>query len=110
MSWIVTLLALGLLLTPLIISIRRGTELFKVRIRNGKAIFLRGRIPQALLDDINDIVRAPPVPKADVRAVRRAGKPRLEASGELTPDQRQQLRNVLGTYSLQRIMAGGRRR
>jgi hypothetical protein len=109
-SGFLLLAALGLLLVPLIISIRRATELFVVRIRAGEAHLFRGRIPQALLDEIGDVVRSPRVTEAELRVVRSSGRPELSARGALGPDQLQQLRNVLGRYSVQRIAAGGRRR
>src|SRR3954471_5409477 len=108
MTWLFTILALSLLLLPLAISIRRSTELFRVRVRAGKATFVRGRIPSGLLADVSDILRTPPVERAEIWAVRRSGKARLETKGELSAEQRQRLRNVIGTYSLQRILAGAR--
>ena len=108
-TWLLTVLAISLLLVPLGISIRRSTELFRVKVRNGKAIFVRGRIPQSLLTDIDDIVRTPSVAHAEVWAVRSSGKAVLETKGDIPRDQLQRLRNVLGTYTLQRILAGGRR-
>ena len=54
MSGFLLLAALGVLLVPLVISIRRATELFVVRIRAGEAHLFRGRIPQALLDEIGE--------------------------------------------------------
>jgi hypothetical protein len=50
----------------------------------------------------------PPVERAEIWAVRRSGQARLETKGELSAEQRQRLRNVIGTYSLQRILAGAR--
>jgi hypothetical protein len=104
------LLVLALACVPLIIAIRRATELFVVKVRDGKAHLFRGRIPQSLLDDINDVVRKPAVAAAELRVVRRSGKPELSARGELRPEQLQRLRNVLGRHGVQRIAAGGRRR
>jgi hypothetical protein len=97
-------------LLPLVVAIRRATELFVVKVRDGQAHLFRGRMPQSLLDDINDVVRSPRVAAAELRVVRRSGKPELSARGELGPDQLQRLRNVLGRYGVQRIAAGGRRR
>lgn len=110
MNLLLTLLAISLLLLPLIISIRRSTELFRLRVRNGRAAFVRGRIPQGLLDDFNDVVSSPPVQHAEIWAVRRDGRAELMTKGELHRNQPQRLRNTLATYTLQRIMAGGRRR
>jgi hypothetical protein len=110
MTGILLLVALALALLPLVIAIRRGAELFVIKVRDGQAHFFRGRIPQGLLDEIGDVVRSPKVAEAELRVVRRSGKPELETRGELGADQAQRLRNVLGRYSVQRIAAGGRRR
>lgn len=106
MTWLV-LGVLALALLPLIVSIRRGTELFLIKVRDGEAIFSRGRMPQSLLDDIGDIVGSPRIERAELQAVRRGGQPELVVRGDVSPDQRQRLRNVLGRYSVQRIAAGG---
>lgn len=108
MTWLSTVLVLSLLLIPLAISVRRSTELFRVKVRDGKASFVRGRIPQSLLSDLEDIVRSPPIGRAELWAVRRSGKARLEIRGEISAEQGQRLRNVVGLYSLQRIRAGAR--
>jgi hypothetical protein len=109
MTWL-ALGILGLALLPLIIAIRRGTELFLVKVRGGAAVFSRGRMPQGLLDEIVDIVQTPAVERAELRAVRRGGQPELVARGDLSAAQLQRLRNVLGRYSVQRIAAGGKPR
>ena len=108
MTWLLSILALSLLVIPLAISIRRSTELFRVKVRAGKASFVRGRMPQSLLNDLEDIVRSPPIARAELWALRRGGKARLETKGEISADQRQRLRNAVGMYSLQRIRAGAR--
>jgi hypothetical protein len=110
MNLLLMLLGIGLLLLPLVISIRRSTELFRLRVRGGRARFVRGRIPQSLLDDFSDVVSSPALEHAEIWAVRRDGKAELMTKGEVHPDQLQRLRNTLGTYSLQRIMAGGSKR
>ena len=106
MTWSLTILALCLLVLPLAISIRRSTELFRVVVRDGKAIFVRGRMPQSLLHDLDDIVGSSPLARAELRAIRRDGKAQLEIKGELSAEQCQRLRNAVGMYSMQRIRAG----
>lgn len=110
MTWFLILLAIGVALIPLVISIRRSTELFKLRVSAGQARLVRGRIPQSLLGDFNDIVSSPPVQDAAVWAIREGGRAQLLTRGTIHPDQVQRLRNALGMYSLQRIMAGGKKR
>jgi uncharacterized protein DUF3634 len=108
MTWFLILGAVGLALWPLVVSIRRSTDLFVIKVRAGHAFFVRGRIPQSLLHDIDDVVASPPIEHAELRAVRRVGQAELLVRGEVGSEQRQRLRNVLGCYSLQRILAGGR--
>ena len=110
MTSLLLLAALFLALIPIALAVRRSTELFVVKVRDGEARFFRGHIPQSLLDEIADVVRTPRVPHVDLVVVRRDGRPELSARGDLHPDQAQRLRNVLGQYSVQRIAAGGRRR
>jgi len=108
MNWIFALAGLGVLLLPLVISIRRSTELFKVKVRGGAARFVRGRMPQGLLSDIDDVVKGSNIERADLWAVRRSGRAELVTKGALTREQLQRLRNVLASYTLPRIAAGGR--
>ena len=110
MTWIYLLGGLGLLLLPLVLSMRRATELFRLKLRGGQVHFVRGRIPHSLLQDVGDVARASQIERAEVWALRRDGRAELHHRGELTPEQLQRLRNVLGSYSLQRILAGGRPR
>lgn len=110
MTPLLLLAALVLALTPLVLAIRRSTELFVIKVRGGQAHFFRGHIPQGLLDEMADVVRVPPVAHVDLVVVRRDGRPELVVRGTLHPDQAQRLRNVLGQYSVQRIAAGGSRR
>jgi Protein of unknown function (DUF3634) len=97
-----------LLSTPLVLSIVRANELFFLRIREGKISVRRGRIPQRLLDDIADVVRA--VDRATLRGVVEDGRPRLYAEGELAPEQKQRLRNLIGTWSTAQIRTAPRPR
>lgn len=108
MAFLWVVLAFVLVCLPLAIALERSTELFVVRVREGRARFVRGRIPQALLDDISEVVKEPPVHAARLRAVRRRGRAVLVTKGELDAHQKQRLRNVVGQYPLQRIAAGGR--
>jgi len=102
------LLLLLLLSIPLAISLGRASELFCVTVRNGKATFRRGRVPQRLLDDISDVVKKPRVKKATIRVVKERGRPRAIISGEVSDATRQRLRNVVGTFSTAKLEAGGR--
>lgn len=108
MTWLLLLAAIGVLLLPLAISIHRSTELFKVRVSNGKVRFVRGRMPPGLLSDLEDIVRSSSIESAELRAIRQGGRAEIVARGAWSPEQLQRVRNIVATYSLQRILAGRR--
>jgi Protein of unknown function (DUF3634) len=99
------LLALIALLAsaPLVLAMVRANELFLVRVRDGGVRLIRGRVPSRLLDDLADVVRQPAVERADLRAVNEGGRPRLYADGELSPEHKQRLRNVIGAWTVQQI-------
>jgi hypothetical protein len=97
-----------LLSAPLVVAIMRANELFFVRIREGKVSIARGRIPQRLLDDMADVVRG--IDRGSLRGVVENQRPRLYAEGELTPEQKQRLRNLIGTWSVAQIRTAPRRR
>jgi hypothetical protein len=101
------LLALAL---PLAVGIRRATELFHLRVSDSRVKLVRGRLPQALLSEIQDIVSRPPVTRARIRVVLDAGQARVIASGELEEGQVQQLRNVVGRFQVSQIRQGSVRR
>ncbi|HEX9296263.1 MAG TPA: DUF3634 family protein [Polyangiaceae bacterium] len=94
-------LAFALLAMPLVLALVRANELFFLHVRRGRVSVRRGRIPQRLLDDISDVVRT--VESATLRGVIEGGRPRLYAEGELRDDERQRLRNIVGTWSTAQI-------
>jgi hypothetical protein len=99
---------LCLLSIPLVFSIYRSNELFVVEVRKGKVRFTRGRMPQRLLNEIADVVRRPRVVSGRIRVVKEGGMPKVQAEGQFEPDHLQRLRNVVGTYEVAQIRAGGR--
>jgi hypothetical protein len=96
--------------TPLVLALVRANELFFVRVRDGNMRLVRGRVPPRLFDDVADVVRRPAVPHAELRAVNEGGRPRLYAEGELSPEHKQRLRNVIGAWSVQQIRNAPRSR
>lgn len=104
----VGLAILAIFAVPLVVSIRRSTELFVVDVRKGRAFLRRGRIPQRLLNDLGDVVKRARVVSGTLRCVVEQGRPRLYPSGQLEAGTIQQLRNVVGTYDVAKIRAGKR--
>ena len=106
------LFALGLLTVlaiPLWLGLRRATELFSVEVRDGKTRLARGHCPPRLLSDLGDVARRGRLERATVRVVTEGGKPRVVPGAGLDDAVLQQLRNVVGTWSVQQIRAGRKR-
>lgn len=110
MSWLLGLLVVAVMAIPLAVAIYRSNELFRVDVRNGVGELSRGRIPQRLLDDVNEIMRRPVVKRAVLRVVKEDGRARVIVAGDVAEGQRQQLRNVVGTWEIAKLRAGGKRR
>ncbi len=108
MGGLVLWLVLAAFVAAIAISIRRSTQLFVLKVRQGRVRFLRGRIPSGLLGDVEDIVRQPPVAEAKIYCLRSGDEAYLRVEGQLGEAQRQQLRNVVGNYSLPKILDGRR--
>lgn len=107
--FIAALLLFGLLVLPIVIGIARGTTLFVLRARAGKLELVRGRLPQALFDDLDDVARRERLHGVEVRAVVEGGEPRLTIKGSVSPGVEQSLRNVLGRFRLMQIRTGNLR-
>jgi hypothetical protein len=88
---------------PLVIALLRANELFCLRIRSGKLVVARGRIPQGLLDDIGDVLRDARVGEGTLRGVSEEGRVRLYPEMELTDAHRQRLRNVVAQWPVTRV-------
>ena len=79
-------------------------------VENGVIRHVRGRLAPGVLSDVADVLAKPPVARGRVRIVRDAGVARLEIRGAITPEQVQQLRNVIGNVPLVRLARGRLRR
>jgi phosphoserine phosphatase len=90
----------GLVLVAFVIVVliasARANELFRLSVREGRVLVVRGRIPVGLLADIRDVVAAPPVARATIRAVKESGGAGLIVSGAVDAIRAQRLRNVFG--------------
>jgi hypothetical protein len=103
-------LLLLLAMSPLVVALLRANELFYLRLRDGRVRVARGRIPQALLNDIADVLRDPPVDAGAIRGVSEDGRVRLYPACELSEAQRQRLRNVVARWPVATVRAAPRRR
>jgi hypothetical protein len=108
MGWLVALVGVAALIA-IGVGLSRASELFVLRVERGKVRVVRGRIPQGLLNDVSDVVIKPPR-SARVRVLVRDGSPRVEPSGDLTPEQVQRLRNTISLWPVAKIKNAPRRR
>ncbi len=94
-----------LLLLPIAYGLARATELFVVSATQGKLHLVRGRLPQALFEELSDVARRNALDGVEIRAVRADGQARVIAD-KVSEGTLQQLRNVVGRFPLQRIRSG----
>ncbi len=87
-------------------SLRRSAVLFVVRVRDGEATLQRGRIPPPLLSDIKDIMKRAGVRRAELQCKVSGGAPTLSWRGDVSADVAQQLRNVVGRFSVAALRRG----
>jgi hypothetical protein len=96
-------LLLLVLTAPLVVALLRANELFCLRFGGGRIRIARGRLPQRLLDDLSDVLRATPAVEGTLRGVSEGGRVRLYADADLSDAQRQRLRNVVGQWSVTEV-------
>lgn len=95
---------------PLVWSLYRSNELFRVEISRGRVRLVSGRLPPRLLGDLADVAARARIAHARLRVVKEQGRPRLVvAAGSVAEGTLQQLRNVVGQWEVQKIRAGSRR-
>jgi hypothetical protein len=104
--WPLVVVAVAVVL--LLVLLRGSPELAKLEVQRGSVRLVRGRLPVRLFHDFEDILAKPAIEQAEVRLVVENGQPRVLASG-LDEARQQQLRNVLGSYTVAQLRAGQRR-
>lgn len=102
MSWPVLLLLL--LVVPLAVGLWRVNELFVLRVRGGRVRRQRGKIPPALLRDLQDVVRTAGFRQGQIRAVVEGGHAAIRVTGPEVPrGLEQRLRNTISLWPLAKI-------
>ena len=82
---------------------RGAITLCVAEVREGKLEVTHGGLAPRILADLGDVVRRPRVERATLRILRSRGHAEVQASGDLTEAQRQQLRNVIGSVPLAKL-------
>jgi hypothetical protein len=103
-------LALLMGLLALGVAARGAITVCVLDVTKGRVSVRRGAISPRALSDIRDVTSKPAVERATLRIVRSAGRAELEIRGLVDADQRQRLRNVVGSTPLAKLANGPRRR
>jgi hypothetical protein len=106
---VVGLIVLLLFVGGVIFYARRANELFVLRAREGKFELVRGRLPHAMLHDLDDVATRAKLAEVEVRAFVEGGAPRVQVRGPGAEAVEQSVRNVVGRFHLTQIRSGKRR-
>jgi uncharacterized protein DUF3634 len=99
--------AIGLLLVWA--NARAAITIAIAEIRNGKLELTRGMLSPRVLDDLRDVAARPRIKSATLRIVRAKDHARVEVRGEVSEQQRQRLRNVVGNVRVAQLVKADRR-
>lgn len=101
---LVTLVVAGAVLVALYVGARRATTIAELLIERGELHVARGGLAPAVLADLRDVARTPPIHRARIRITRASGRAELEVEGTVAPAQLQRIRNVVGSVPLARLV------
>lgn len=87
-------------------GLKQSAILFTVTVKGGSVRRVRGRIPPRLLAEIKDVVERAGVTHARFTALSRDEQPILHFEGEMDPNLMQQMRNVIGQFTIGQIRTG----
>ena len=75
---------------------------------DGEVTVTQGGLSPRILGDLRDVLSRPRVKRATVRIVRAKDRARLEVAGEVSEQQLQRLRNIVGNVPVAQIARGER--
>lgn len=102
--------AVAIGLVALYVSARAEITVCVLDVVAGQVFVRRGGLAPRIRADIEDVVARPKIERATLRITRDGGSASLEVKGAVSAAQQQQLRNVVGSVPLARLMkARGRR-
>lgn len=104
MNALLALLAL-LALAALWGAARRAITVCELEIAHGRVRVVRGGLAPRILADVGDVAERACIVAARLRVVRDGGRARLDISGDVPEMQRQQLRNVIGSVPLAKLIS-----
>ena len=100
----VTIAAIVLMLAAIWWRAREAITICVIEVTRGRAKLARGGIAPRVLADIGDVVKRPRIEHATIRVVRSRDHAKVELHGAMSDAQRQQLRNVIGSVPLAKLI------
>lgn len=107
MELLVVVGAVGIGLAALYVAASRAITIAELAVEDGALRVVRGGIAPPILSDLRDVVRRPPVHRATIRIVRASGLAEVRITGDVSPEQAQRIRNVVGSVPLARLVNRG---
>src|SRR5437763_7159803 len=98
--------AIGLILVWA--NARAAITIAIAEIRDGKLQVTHGALSPRVLDDLRDVVARPRIKSATLRIVRAKDHARVEVRGEVSDQQLQRLRNVVGNVRISPLVKAER--
>jgi hypothetical protein len=92
------------------LSARNATTVCVLEVTAGNVVVRWGGLAPRILADIGDVASHPAIARATLRIVREGGRAVLHVRGAVSPEQMQQLRNVIGSVPLAKLANARRRR
>lgn len=80
---------------------RRHTQLFLIRVVEGRAKIVRGKVAPSFFTDVKDLTRH--IEQGTVSAIREGGEPRLVLSSSIDERTAQRLRNAFAVHPGKRL-------
>lgn len=91
-------------LVAVYLAARRAVTIAVLEVERGKVTVTHGGIAPPVLADLRDVARRPPIDALRIRIVRASGRAEVELEGSISTAQAQQLRNVIGSVPLARLI------
>ena len=101
---IAPLVVIVIALAGLWVAARRQTTICVAEVTDGQVHVKHGGLAPGILADLADVLARPRVPRATLRIVRARGLAELTVNGSVSAAQVQQLRNVIGSVPLARLI------
>ena len=102
-------LGLAVLLLLVWVNARAAITIAVAEIRDGKVEITRGGLAPRVLGDLRDIASRPRIESARLRIVRARDRARVEIRGQVSPQQIQRIRNVIGNVPMAQLAKANRR-